>query len=519
MHMRSLALLLGSILLASSAAAQVTTKLVAGGLQRPLWAGAPEGDERIFIGLKGGQIRIVQNGALLPTPFLDLMGDVSTGSEQGLLGVAFHPDYASNGYFFVNYTDLAGATVVSRFSVTADPIIADEPSESILLTQNQPFTNHNGGDIHFGPDGYLYIFMGDGGSANDPACRAQKLTNIFGKVLRIDVDSGSPYAIPPTNPLVGMASVREEIFHWGLRNPWRNGFDRLTGDLYIGDVGQDAREEIDVAPAGSSFVNFGWKVMEANACNVTTNCDPGTPPCNDPAYTDPIVELFHVNGSFAITGGRVYRGCAIPSEYGNYFFADYTDHKIRSLQYDPMTGIVSNLTDRTAELAPGGGLLIRNINSFGEDGFGELLIVDGTASNSGEVFKLVPAGAPDANATIANGSGINRVCLTSASEPILGNVWEARVDAAGHPGITTTFLACHASSSSGTFFNGFEVLIDGSSPRYFTLGLPSTGTTDVIRAQLPCDVALSGLKASIQAILLGGGLELCNALDITLGYY
>jgi glucose/arabinose dehydrogenase len=517
MHVRSLALLLGSMLVASSAAAQVTTKLVAGGLQRPLWAGAPEGDERIFIGLKGGQIRIVQNGALLATPFLDLTGDVSTGSEQGLLGVAFHPDYAQNGLFYVNYTDLSGDTVVARFQVTADPNVADEPSESLVLAQGQPFTNHNGGDIHFGPDGYLWIFTGDGGSANDPACRAQKLGNLLGKALRIDVDSASPYAIPPTNPFVGVVGMREEIFHYGLRNPWRNGFDRLTGDLFIGDVGQDAREEISFAKAGSAGLNFGWKMMEGTRCNSTSNCDPGTPVCNDSSLVLPITELFHTNGSFAITGGRVYRGCAIPGEYGNYFFADYADHKIRSLQYDASTGTVSNLTDRTAELAPGGGLLIRNINSFGEDGFGELLIVDGTASSSGEVFKMVSASATEALASIHNGSGFNRVCLTSGSKPILGNIWEARIDSAGHPGATSIRLLAHALPSSGVFFQGFEVLIGGQ--RLFSLTLPSTGGTDVLRAQLPCEMALSGVSMTIQAALFGGGFELCNALNLQLGSY
>ncbi len=519
MQFRPVALLVGLVFCGSWLAAQVTTKLVAAGLTRPLWAGAPDGDERIFVGQKGGQIRIVQNGVVLPTNFLSLGGKVSTGSEQGLLGIAFHPAYASNGFFFVHYTDLAGDTVVSRFTVSADPNRADALSESVLFTHSQPFENHNGGDLHFGPDGYLYIFLGDGGSANDPGCRAQKLGNRLGKVLRIDVDSGTPYAIPPTNPFLGVPGAFPEVFHYGLRNPWRNSFDRLTGDLYLGDVGQDLREEIDVAPAGSAGLNFGWKTMEGVNCNQTTNCLSGIPPCNDPALVAPIAELLHANRSFAITGGYVYRGCACPSEYGKYFFADYSDNKIRSLVYDRATGTVSNLTERTAELAPGGGLSIRSIASFGEDGFGELLIIDHSGAGAGEVYKMVPAGATPATNLVRNGAGGNRPCLSANSLPILGSVWEARVDTSGHAGTTLTFLLGYAAPASGIFLGANELLLDAASPRVFLRSLPSSGGVDVFRASIPCNPALAGLPIYVQAAILGGRAELCNALDLMLGYY
>jgi hypothetical protein len=517
MHPRLLLPLLLVLSGLGTSSAQVTTQRIASGLNRPLWAGAPRGDERVFVAQKGGQIRIAQDGQVLASPFLNLAAKVSGGGEQGLLGMAFHPAYASNGRFYVHYTDLAGDTLVSRFTVSADRNVADPLSEAVVLAQPQPFENHNGGDLHFGPDGYLYVFLGDGGSANDPACRAQKLTNLLGKVLRIDVDSATPYAIPPTNPFVGQGG-REEIFHYGLRNPWRNGFDRLTGDLYIGDVGQDVREEIDVAPAGSAGLNFGWKVMEGTRCNLSSACLSGTPACNDPAYVQPIVELLHSDGALAITGGLVYRGCACPSEYGKYFFADYFDDKIRSLVYDPATGGVSGLADRTAELAPGGGLAIKNIASFGEDGFGELLIVDHAGSGNGEVFKMVPAGAPAATNVVHNGAGGNRPCLSAASRPVLGGVWEARVDTGLPTGVgASTYLVGYGAAASGTFLGRYEVLVGGAFR--FQLVQPSSGGTDVFRAALPCDPALAGVPVYVQAVILGRRFELCNALEVMPGYY
>jgi len=522
MQYRLAALLAGPLLCSSSLGAQVTTKLIAGGLTRPLWAGAPDGDERVFIAQKGGQIRILQNGQVLTRNFLGLGGKVSTGSEQGLLGVAFHPNFENNRFFYVNYTDLDGNTVVSRFTVTADPNVADLASETPIFSITQPFDNHNGGDLHFGPDGYLYIFLGDGGSGDDPGCRAQKLNLRLGKILRIDVDSGTPYAIPPTNPFRGVPGVFGEIFHYGVRNPWRNSFDRLTGDLFIGDVGQDAREEISVAPAGSAGLNFGWKLMEGIACHLTTNCLGTPPPCNDPTLVQPITELLHVNGARSITGGYVYRGCACPSEFGKYFFADFGDNHIRSLVYDRATGTTSDLTDRTTELAPGGGLSIRNIASFGEDGFGELLIVDHTSpAGQGEVFKMVPAGAPAATNVVRNGAGGNRTCLAATSLPILGSVWETRVDTSGHPPGATIVLLGYSAPASGIFTGGrrYEVLLDGSSQRLFSEVRRASGGTDAIRVPIPCRAALAGVPIYVQALILGSRLELCNALDVTPGYY
>lgn len=506
-------------LLHGHASAQVTTVRIAHGLSRPLWAGAPAGDARVFIAEKGGRIKVLKAGQVLARPFLELVGRVSNGAEQGLLGVAFHPDFRRNGTFFVNYTDLSGETVVARLKVTDDPDVADPASEAVVLRIGQPYDNHNGGDLHFGPDGYLYVFTGDGGLANDPGCRAQKLALPQGKVLRIDVDSAAPYAIPPDNPFVGQPGVRQEIFHYGLRNPWRNGFDRLTGDLYLGDVGQDEREEIDVAPAGSAGLNFGWKMMEGRGCtNNAHNCLTGTPSCGDPALVAPIVELFHSDRSFAITGGYVYRGWACPSEYGRYFFSDFADAKIRSLVWDSASGTIAELRDRTAELAPGGGLSIQNIASFGEDGFGELLILDHSGGGNGEVFKMVPSGAPPALGLVRNGSGANRPCLAAASLPILGGRLELEVDALAHRGARLVHLVGYAAPASGLFLGRGEVLVDTSSALLFHAVAPAAGPT-TFRFPIPCALALAGFTAHVQAAVTGGGLELCNALDVTLGYW
>ena len=514
----ALAALLGGAQ-ASPGAAQVTAERIAAGLTNPLWAGAPAGDARLFIAEKAGLIRVLENGALRSAPFLDLTSRVTVLGEQGLLGLAFHPAYATNGFCYVDYTDLNGDTVVARYTASADPNLIDPLSESIVLRQGQPAFNHNGGDLHFGPDGMLYVFFGDGGSANDPACRAQKLGNWLGKILRLDVDSATPYAVPPDNPFVGVAGARGEIWHYGLRNPWRNSFDRLTGDLFIGDVGQDLREELDVAPAGSAGLNFGWKVLEGTLCNSTASCDPLIAPCGAPSYTAPVLELLHAGGSFAITGGYVYRGCACPGEYGAYFFSDYADHRIRSLTYDRATGTIANLVERTLEFDPPGGPAIRNLASFGEDGFGELLIIDESGNGSGEVYRMVPAGAPAATVTMRNGAGGNRPCLLSASRPILGNVWEARIDASVHPGATLALLVGYAAPTGGVFAGANEILVDTTSARLFRLARASSGASDVFRSNVPCDAALAGVTTYVQAVIGGGGLELCNALDVTAGYF
>ncbi len=365
-------------------AQKIQTELFASGFSRPVALTAPDGDlERVFVCEQyTGRIEIVKNGTVLSTAFLDL-ASISQGSEQGLLGLAFHPDYDQNGYFFVNYTNSSGNTRVVRYKVSStNPDVADANSATTILSVSQPFSNHNGGHIAFGPDGYLYIGLGDGGSGGDPYGNGQKGTTMLGKMLRIDVDSGNPYAIPPTNPFVGNSSFLDEIWAYGLRNPWRYSFDRQTGDLWIGDVGQNAWEEIDFQPASSAGgENYGWRCREGNHNYNTSGCSGG--------YTAPFYEYSQSSGTprgWCVTGGVCYRGTDLLGIQGTYFFADYSANWIWSFQRDT-SGSLVDLQNRTTELDPPGNLSIRYISSFGEDGKGEVYILD---RSGGEVFKIIP---------------------------------------------------------------------------------------------------------------------------------
>ena len=271
------------------------------GLSSPLFlTHAGDGTNRIFVVEQGGRIKVVQPGSTTPTVFLDISSRLVAGGEQGLLGLAFHPGYAGNGRFFVDYTRSGdGATVIAEYHVSGDPNVAD-PTESVLLTIPQPFANHNGGMLAFGFDGDLYIGMGDGGSANDPGNRAQDINNLLGKILRIDVSVPGTYSSPPDNPFAGATPGADEIFAVGMRNPFRFSFDRLTGALWVGDVGQNAWEEVDVVTLGG---NYGWRIFEGSHCSGN---DPGL--CGGSGFTGPVTEYSHVSGRCSITGGYVYRG-------------------------------------------------------------------------------------------------------------------------------------------------------------------------------------------------------------------
>ncbi|MBC8310410.1 MAG: PQQ-dependent sugar dehydrogenase [Planctomycetes bacterium] len=364
-----------------------TTRLVTG-LSRPVQVvSAPNDYDRIFIveqrSGSTGRVRIfnLDTGTLNSTAFLSLT--VSTSSEQGLLGLAFHPNYEQNGFFYVNYTASNGDTYIKRYSVSMDPDVADSGSGYTILTIDQPYTNHNGGWLGFGPDGYLYIGTGDGGSGGDPGNRAQDITNqLLGKMLRIDVDGGSPYAIPASNPFVGITGD-DEIWAYGLRNPWRCGFDRETGDLWMGDVGQNLYEEITFQPGSSTGgENYGWRCYEGNNSYNTSGCD------SQSTMTFPVWEYSHSSGC-SITGGDIYRGAAIPSLHGTYFFGDYCYSKIWSFRYDGSS--VYDYQDRTSELSPDAGS-IGSISGFGTDAAGEIYICD----LGGEVFKIIPTPATGA---------------------------------------------------------------------------------------------------------------------------
>jgi glucose/arabinose dehydrogenase len=377
-------------------AVPIKTVRVAQGLSRPLYVTAPLGDtSRLFIVEQRGadargRIRIVRNGVLLSTPFLTT--DVlSSNSEQGLLGLAFPPDYATSGRFYVHYTDAARNIIVARYTVSADPDVAN-PTGTILLTIPKPFNNHNGGWIAFGPDGYLYVATGDGGSGGDPDDNAQNRDVLLGKILRLDV-SGSLYTSPPGNPFVGDIPGRDEIWATGLRNPWRNSFDRLTGDLIIADVGQNVYEEVNFAPAGTAGANYGWRCYEGAHPFTSSTTNPcGS--CTDPAcpMIPPAYEYTHSLGRCSVTGGYIYRGYDIPDHRGTYFFADYCTGEIWSGTF--VDGALTNVQSRTAELEPAG-LSIGFISSFGEDARGELYICD----PDGEVYKVVPVDPSDVEPT------------------------------------------------------------------------------------------------------------------------
>lgn len=368
--------------LSAPMSAALNLEPVATGLSSPVFVTAAPGDNsRLFVVERSGRIKIIKNGALLPLPFLNISAIVQSGGEQGLLGIAFHPEYSSNGFFYVNYIGNDGDTHLSRFSVSANPDSADPTSEFNIFIQNQPFANHNAGMVAFGPDGYLYVGFGDGGSGNDPQNNGQKATTWLGKMLRIDIDNGSPYSVPADNPYVGAVDTLEEIWAFGLRNPWRYSFDRLTGDLYIGDVGQNAIEEIDFQPSSSTGgENYGWRLKEGTSCfNPSSNCDPSG------ALIDPVHEYSHGGNPHrcSVTGGYVYRGCAMPELDGTYFFGDYCSGNIWSFKTDGSN--VTDFTDHTADL----GSSQFGISSFGQDAQGEVYVVD---LNSGTVYKIVPDG-------------------------------------------------------------------------------------------------------------------------------
>ncbi len=338
------------------------------------------GDDRLFIVQQRGIIKILNaNGTTNSAAFLDITSLVSSsGNERGLLGLAFHPNYTTNGYFYVNYTRLSdGATRVSRFSVNpADPNDALENSEVNLLTISQPYSNHNGGQIRFGPDGYLYIGMGDGGSADDPSGNGQNTTVLLGKMLRIDVDNGSPYGIPSTNPFATSNTNKKEIWAYGMRNPWRFNFDRCTNDLWIGDVGQDYYEEVDFEPAGDAGGrNYGWRCREGlHACPTCT-----TTGCGTTGFTDPVLEYAHSSpNGCSITGGYVYRGGIYGGMFGWYLNTDYCSGRFWGTYPNGSGGWTSSiLTTNTT--------ITNNIATFGEDYLGELYIA---GQSNGRIYKI-----------------------------------------------------------------------------------------------------------------------------------
>ncbi len=373
----SLTLLVMAVLGCALAQDSSRFSLVVAGLEQPVGVThAGDGTGRLFIAEKGGFVRIVRDGQLLSEPFLDVRSVITPDStaEQGLLGLAFHPDYKNNGTFFVYYSEAsvkengAADTVVARYQVSGDPNKADPATAKIILTIEQPFSNHNGGHIAFGPDGYLYIGTGDGGDGGDPQENAKNLTKLLGKILRIDVNADT-YVVPETNLWKPESGARTEIWAYGLRNPWKFSFDRETGDLYIGDVGQELFEEINVQPASSKGgENYGWNTMEGMHCYEPTDCDKSQ-------SVWPVYEYAHGEAGISVTGGFVYRGNNLPDLDGAYIYADFASGNVWTLRFTE--GVWVN------ELLEKGAF---QVSSFGEDEAGELYLTD---FGGGALYRLI----------------------------------------------------------------------------------------------------------------------------------
>jgi glucose/arabinose dehydrogenase len=480
--------------------AKIGFQLIADGLTQPVFiTNAGDGSGRLFIIEKAGRILILKNGSLLSASFLDIRSIAnSTGSEQGLLALAFHPSYHTNGQFYTAYTDQNGSLVLSRFTRSSvDPDLADPNSRTTLLTISHPtFQNHNGGTLAFGPDGYLYWSTGDGGGAGDPSNNAQKLNSLLGKILRLDVDSSSPYSIPASNPFFNNPdpSIRKEIWAYGLRNPWRFSFDRQTGDLYIGDVGQQAREEIDFEPSNDTGGrNYGWRVMEGSLCYQP---DSG---CDRCGKVLPIAEYDHSIGC-SVTGGYVYRGSHYPQLQGYYFFGDFCTGVLFSLRNTPPAGwTVVQVADTPYY-----------ISSFGEDENGELYLADYVG---GSIYQIQYI--PD---SLVPGDIMGLTAATGTCNGSVNLSWTAPPDDAGNnsSGPVTSYLVRYSTSAilNETDWNN-ATIVSSDLPTPVAPGMTQTMTVSglipgtlyyfAVRAQdeESNQSAFSTVSATVQALATG----------------
>ena len=343
---------------------------ITSGLSGPVFLTQPLNDGRIFVVEQAGRIRLVKNGALQTTPFLDISSRVLSGGERGLLSVAFHPQYATNHYFYVYFTSqTTGDIRIERFTTTTNADVADPATTKLIFTTPHPNINHNGGLVSFGPDGMLYAAFGDGGGGSpDQAGNGQNQNAYLAGIIRVNVDVGDPYSVPANNPFVGQANKKPELWAKGLRNPWRYAFDAATSLLYVADVGESAREEVDAVSATQGGINYGWSIMEGTTCFGATTC-------SQSGLTLPILDYGHTGGACSITGGYVYRGSAIPGIRGHYFYSDYCAGFLRSLRYE--NGVAVDQKDW--------GITMSQVTSFGVDVAGELYIM---SANS--VLKVAP---------------------------------------------------------------------------------------------------------------------------------
>jgi len=461
---------------AQAAQRPIRAELVTSGLSGPVLVTAPQGDrDRIFVVQQNGIVAVSVNGVPQATPYADLTALTQRSGERGLLGMAFDPDYATNGDVFFSYTNLSGNTRIDRYTVdAANPNIVDDSTQLNILAQNQPFSNHNGGMITFGPDGYLYVGLGDGGLAGDPGNRAQNRNNLLGKMLRLDVSNGA-YTIPADNPFVGDASTADEIWSIGLRNPWRFSFDRATGDMWIADVGQNVIEEIDFEPAGMGGLNYGWRIMEGTDCyNPSNNC-------NQTGLELPIFEYTHGGSPFrcSITGGYVYRGEAMATMHGRYFYADYCSEQVWSFRRSA-AGLVEDFQEHTAEL---GG--VGSVTGFGQDARGELYI----CNESGDVYRIVADGL-----------------RLQVSDAISGGTAEFRVDG-GAPS-TAAYLIFSLAGVGSTSVPQLNVTLDLAAPQLLST-VPTDSNGELIAAGF-VPSSLSGIAVWAQAAQTG---EVSNVVN------
>lgn len=519
---------------AAMLAGQTPLKLqaVASGLVRPTFMASPPGDsQRLFVAEQPGRIRIVRNGVLQSQPFLDLaaMGVVSFGGELGLLGFAFHPAFAANGHVFVSHSGFPFPTAyVRRFTVSAsNPDVVDPASGVVVLSQPMLYGNHNGGMVAFGPDGFLYVGLGDGGSTaptwpDDPFNHAQRGDSLLGKLLRLDVDNPQPplqYGIPTTNPFAGPGLPRDEIWALGLRNPWRFSFDRATGDLWLADVG-GMREEVDFVAAGDpGGRNFGWSCMAGTYCNASSVCA-----CYAPSLTPPLHEYTIATSSRAIIGGYVYRGAAIPDLVGSYFFADFNSRQIWSLRR--VQGAVGQLRSRTAELLAPAPATLAGVLSFGEDAAGELHLGD----MAGNVYRIVPdgplvAGVAPFGLGSAGCAGVH--ALVAPSTPRLGTPAFGLRATAGAPGGLGAMAFADAPDVVGADLGlGCRIHLSPLSPLLLLQSMVADAQgVGAVAFAIPAAPALVGYTLHAQALWLWnpgacaatpGGFSSSNGLTIVL---
>jgi len=483
---------------------------IAVGMLRPVFVtGVPGDDSRLFVVEKAGQIRVLNDGVLNATPFLNINPIVTGGSsandERGLLSMAFHPDYQNNGFFYVYYTGISpnGALTIARYSRMTDDL-ANPASGTVLLSIPHPISNHNGGKIEFGPDGALYAGTGDGGSGCDPGPapgNSQNINSLLGKLLRLDVDGGTPYSTAG-NPFDGGTPGADEIWHYGLRNPWRWSFDLETGALMIGDVGQNQREELDCVQAGVSNRNFGWNAYEGFSCDT---CNEWVPACpiSLTNYEPPYADFSLAGAPCSVIGGHTYRGCRMPNLRGTYFYSDYCDPFINTRRTDGACS-VGSATNRQVDLAPGGGLSISSIASYGQDNHGELYLVD---QNGGELFKIIPdmsimeVSGPGAAVPFTIGDDFDWEDITASSDVPTRFYKVYRTDTFDPSSGFGTFSCIHRQSATSTSWAGGDIDTPSSGEAFYYLvsalrlttlvesvaGADSSGTLRVVDTASACN--------------------------------